>query len=215
MSAVEHNVHYELVVIDAVKLRKIFQTTKARGPHRCIFCRFVHSLLFCPLVVTHFRPFVSIFRPPRNPALALISPDEMGKNEKSETPFGISARYYALLPKKLFLRFLHPFRHAHAHALREGSAEGPVGAEAALVGQLLYLDGLSGSDALLVVLDEIVDAQVVDISIIGDALTREILAEIGAVGANSLGRHIGRVCCILYRREQYSSIGIAYGSLAI
>ena len=36
--------------------------------------------------------------------------------------------------------------------------------------------------------DEVVDTQIVDIDIIGDALTREILAEIRAVGANGLGQ---------------------------
>ena len=82
----------------------------------------------------------------------------------------------------------HPVCHAQAHALREGAAEGSVAAEAALIGQLLGADGLSGSDALLIALDEMVDAQIVDISVVGDALTGKILAEIGAVCADGHGQ---------------------------
>ena len=88
----------------------------------------------------------------------------------------------------LFCRLAHPCRHALTRALREGAAEGSVAAEAALVGQLLSDDGLTGSDELPVAADEVVDAQIVDIGIVGSALTREILAEIRAVGANGLGQ---------------------------
>ena len=86
----------------------------------------------------------------------------------------------------------HPRGDALASALLEGEAEGAVAAVAAFAGQLLGNDGLSGSDYLLVAADEVVDAQVVDIGVVGDALTGEILAEIEAVGANSLGQLVQR-----------------------
>ena len=82
------------------------------------------------------------------------------------------------------LCFAHPGRYALACALLEGEAEGAVAAVAAFFGQLLGKDGLSGSDELLVAADEVVDSQVVDISVVRDALTGEIQAEIGTVGVN-------------------------------
>ena len=44
----------------------------------------------------------------------------------------------------------------------------------------------------MVAADEVVDAQVVDIGVVGDALAGEILAEIEAVGANSLSQLVQR-----------------------
>ena len=73
---------------------------------------------------------------------------------------------------------VHPGSCALAHTLREGAAEGSVAAEAAFLCQFLSDDGLSCCGEFLVAADEVVDAQVVDISVVGDALTREILAEI-------------------------------------
>ena len=46
----------------------------------------------------------------------------------------------------------------------------------------------ASSGELLVAVDEVVDAQVVDIDVVGDALPRKILAEIVAVGAYLLGQ---------------------------
>ncbi len=63
-----------------------------------------------------------------------------------------------------------------------------MAAEAALVCQFLSNDGLSGSGGLLVAADEVVEAQIVDIDIVRDALTGEILAEIRAVGSDGLGQ---------------------------
>ena len=88
----------------------------------------------------------------------------------------------------LLCRLTHPCSYALAHALREGTTEGSVAAEAALVCQFLSDDGLSGSGEFLIAFDEVVDAQIVDIGIVCNALTREILAEIRAVGANGLGQ---------------------------
>lgn len=75
-------------------------------------------------------------------------------------------------------RFTHPSRDALARAQHERTAEGAVSAEAALLGQLLGDDGLAGLGSLLTTADEIVDAQVVDIGVVGDALAGEILAQI-------------------------------------
>ena len=82
----------------------------------------------------------------------------------------------------------HPGSHALARALRERSAEGAVAAKTTLLGQLLDTDGLPGSGCLLAAADEVVDAQVVDLCVVGDALMREILAEIETVGANGLSQ---------------------------
>ena len=86
----------------------------------------------------------------------------------------------------------HPRGDALAGALLEGEAEGAVAAVAAFAGQLLGYDGHSGSDDLLVATDEVVDAQVIDIGVVGDALTGEELAEVEAVGANGLGQLLQR-----------------------
>ena len=88
--------------------------------------------------------------------------------------------------KRLLSRVAHPGSYALARALLEGQAEGAITAVTAFAGQLLGDDGLSGSSGLLVAADEVVDAQIVDISVVCDALTGEILAEIEAVGANGL-----------------------------
>ena len=82
----------------------------------------------------------------------------------------------------------HPGCYGLSRALFEGKTEGAVTAVAALLGQLLGNDGLSGSGGLFVEAHEVVDAQVVDIGIVGDALTGEILAEIKTVDANRLSQ---------------------------
>ena len=71
--------------------------------------------------------------------------------------------------KKLFALALHPRLYALAHALGEGAAEGAVTAEAALLGQLLDAYILTSSNALLIETDKVVDAQVININIVGDA----------------------------------------------
>ena len=80
----------------------------------------------------------------------------------------------------------HPGSYGLAGALLEGEAESAVTPVAAVAGQLLGSDGLLGSGSLAIQTHEMVDAEVVDISIVSRALTGEILAEIGTVGANLL-----------------------------
>ena len=65
---------------------------------------------------------------------------------------------------------IQPHRDALAGAQQEGAAEGAVTAEAALMGQILGTDRLSGSGERIAAADEVVDAQVVDVGVVGDAL---------------------------------------------
>ena len=56
------------------------------------------------------------------------------------------------------------------------------------MGQLLGGDGAMSGNGLTIETDEMGDAEMVYISIVGDAMTGEILAEVCAVGANRLGK---------------------------
>ena len=82
---------------------------------------------------------------------------------------------------------MHPNCNALPHSLFKSQAEGAVAAEAAVFGKLLYDDGLFGSDSLAIELHKVIDAQIVDIGIVGDTLRREILAEISTVGTENMG----------------------------
>lgn len=84
--------------------------------------------------------------------------------------------------------FAYPGCNGLSHALLEGEAEGAVASVAAFAGQLLGCDGLMGSNSLSIETHEVVDAQVVDVGIVGSAMAGEKLAEIKAVDANSLGQ---------------------------
>ena len=83
---------------------------------------------------------------------------------------------------------MHPGRYALARALFEGEAEGAVTVVTTFASQLLDGEGLLGAVDLLVAADEVVDTQIIDIGIVSDALTGEILAEIRAVSANRPGQ---------------------------
>ena len=96
----------------------------------------------------------------------------------------------------LLVRFAHPSSDTLTHALLEGEAEGAVASVAAFAGQLLGCDGLMGSNSLSIETHEVVDAQVVDVGIVGSAMAGEKLAEIKAVDANSLGQ-LGKVQVVL------------------
>ena len=111
-------------------------------------------------------------------------PDESSFDDFG-TIFYYSKSRYA---KKLLRKVTHPFRRVHTHRLLKGSTECIVIAETALLGQLLGSKGMLGSYSLVIETDEMFDAQIVDIGIISRTLTGEILAEIGTVGTNSLGK---------------------------
>ena len=91
-------------------------------------------------------------------------------------------------PADLFGRFAHPGRYRLSHALLESKAKGAVASVTAVAGQLLGNDGLLGSDSFTIETHEVVDTEVVNISIVSRTITGEILAEIGAVGTNCLGQ---------------------------
>ena len=79
-----------------------------------------------------------------------------------------------------------------AHTLLKNNTKGAVAAVTAFAGKLLRGEGLLSAGNLLVAADEVVDAQVIDIAVVGDALTGEIQAEVGTVGANGLGQLLQR-----------------------
>ena len=81
-----------------------------------------------------------------------------------------------------------PLRHSHSIHLLEGNAECIVTTKATLVGQFLSAYRLTVCYCLLVKTDEVLDAQTVDVGIVSNALTGEILAQIEAVGSNNLSK---------------------------
>ena len=86
------------------------------------------------------------------------------------------------------LVFAHPDCYRLPHALLEGETEGAVTPIAAGIGQLLDNNGLLGSGGLVIESHKMVDAEVVDISIVSCVLMGEIQTDLGAVGTNSLGQ---------------------------
>ena len=83
----------------------------------------------------------------------------------------------------LLRHITHPPRCRHSHALLEGGIKCTVTAETALEGQLLNSYRQMGCGSLLVEVDEVVDAQTVDVGIVGGTLLCKVLAEIDAVDA--------------------------------
>ena len=83
-------------------------------------------------------------------------------------------------------RVAHPCCHRLSHALLEGEAEGAVASVTAVAGQLLGCEGALGGDGIAVEMDEVIDAQIVDVGIVGGVLAGEILAKIETVGTNGL-----------------------------
>ena len=79
------------------------------------------------------------------------------------------------------LQVADPDGDALARALLEGGGEGAVATEAALKDQLLGFEGVPGGNGLAAEAHEVADAEVVDVVVVGGALTGEILAKIVAV----------------------------------
>ena len=69
----------------------------------------------------------------------------------------------------------------------EGCTECAITAETALVGQLLGGYRLMIYDCLVVEIDEVLDAQTVDVGIVCDTLQGKVLTEVGTVDANLFG----------------------------
>ena len=79
---------------------------------------------------------------------------------------------------------MHPRRHGLSHALLEGGTESAVASESALVCQVLGGERTLGGDGLMVEVDEVLDAQAVDVGVVIQTLLGEMLAKIGVVGAH-------------------------------
>ena len=65
----------------------------------------------------------------------------------------------------------------------ENGCESAIALESTITGQFLGKDGAPCSNGFLVCFYAMFNAQTVDIGIVGGAMVREILAQIGAVGA--------------------------------
>ena len=83
-----------------------------------------------------------------------------------------------LLILPLLSRIAHPFSHVLTHLQLEGMPESAVTPVAAFACQLLGGVGTVGSNSFTIETHEMMDAQIVDIGIVSDALSRKILAEI-------------------------------------
>ena len=82
----------------------------------------------------------------------------------------------------------YPFRCVHSHYFLEGNVECIVTTETTLESQLLNHYWLMVSDCLVVEVDEVLDAQTVDVAIVSHTQTGEMLAQIETVGANQVGK---------------------------
>lgn len=102
--------------------------------------------------------------------------------------------------------FTHPGCHALSHALLEGQAEGAVAAVAAFTGQLLGSDGLLDSDSLTIEIHKLIDAEVVDVGIVGHAMAGEELAEIVAVDANGCGELLQGKVVLQVKLRTYATL---------
>ena len=166
-------------------LGKKTKTPKKKSPLHADFASFETSFAN----FESYHPFLKILKVPIASLESYPFYDEMGKNRKAETPFsnlGVQRKSSTII-MLIAPSVAHPDGHALASALFESEAEGAVAAVTAFVGQLLGDDGLAGSCEFLVAGNEVVDAQIVDIGIIGDTLTGEILTEIVTVCAYGLG----------------------------
>ena len=92
-----------------------------------------------------------------------------------------------LLILRVLGHVVHPRSHILPHTLLEGEPEGAVTPVSAFAYQLLGGERPVGCNSFTIEICEMVDAQIVDISIVSDALLSEIVAQIGAVGADGRG----------------------------
>lgn len=88
----------------------------------------------------------------------------------------------------LFGRITHPGCYSLPHPVFESIAESTIAIVAAVVSQLPGGERMPGSYSLTIETDKMVDAQIVNISIVTDALTGEIVGKISAIGSNSIGQ---------------------------
>ena len=84
--------------------------------------------------------------------------------------------------------FTYPCCQGLTHALLECKTEGAVAAVAALAGKLFGGEGALSCERFATKSDEMIYTQIINIGIVGSSLLREILSEIEAVCAYSLGK---------------------------
>ena len=101
---------------------------------------------------------------------------------------------------------MHPGCHALSHALLEGQAEGAVAAVAAFTGQLLGSNGLVDSDSLTIEIHKLIDAEVIDVSIVGHAMAGEELAEIVAINTNGCGELLQGQVMLQVKLSTYATL---------
>ena len=86
----------------------------------------------------------------------------------------------------LLFNITHPLHDRLAHTLLEGYCKSAIAPETALLSQLLSGEGTIGGDSITIESDKVLDAQAVDIGIVGRVMLREVLAEIITVGSDGL-----------------------------
>ena len=87
---------------------------------------------------------------------------------------------------RLFSCIAHPRSHSLPLQLFEDETEGLIISISTVESQLLGSEVVLGGDSLMIEAYEVIDAKIVDISIVSETLAGEILTEVEAVGANSL-----------------------------
>lgn len=89
--------------------------------------------------------------------------------------------------EKLLLCVSHPRRDGLSHLLFESGAECAVTVESAFCGELICRKGTVAGNGTVIQADEVFYAQAVDVGIIGEPLSGEVLAQIVTVCADGLG----------------------------
>ena len=109
---------------------------------------------------------------------------------------------------------MHPSRHSLAHKLLEGGSKSAIAAEAALLSQLLGGKGTVGGYGFSVKADKVLNAQAVDVGIISRILMRKVVAEIIAVGTDSLAEVVEldvvpqiELRCLAFLLQQTADVG--------
>ena len=101
-----------------------------------------------------------------------------------------------LLILRVLGHVVYPRSHVLPHTLLESEPESAVTPVSAFACQLLGGERSVGCNSFAIEICEMVDAKIVDIGIVSDALGREMLTEIETVGPDSFGK-LGDVQVVL------------------
>lgn len=82
----------------------------------------------------------------------------------------------------------HPGSHRQSRFALEGTAKGVITAETTLLSQLLSGERAMSFNSIAIETGEVIDSQIVNIGIVSQTLTGEILAEIETIGADGFGK---------------------------